>query len=167
MKLIEEFTECVPSTGRFYRKILPSREPGDIRFGSQPIAINTLSKYLKTMCLAAIINFEERRFTNHSGKVTCATRLYERGNFDEQMIMSRTGHRSTAVRSYKRPSSTMVKPVSDALQPPAIAETDSKKQTVSKDIEKVKIEKTNGSPSTNMKHRKTNVSFRFELMLTS
>ena len=58
--------------------------------------------------------------------------------------MSRTGHRSTAVRSYKRPSSTLVKAVSDALQPPAIAEADSKKQKVSKDIDKVKIENTSG-----------------------
>ena len=154
--------KCVPSTGRFYRKVLPSRDPGDIRFGSQPIGINTLSKYLKTMCVAANINFEGRRFTNHSGKVTCATRLYESGSFDEQMIMSRTGHRSTAVRSYKRPRSTLVKSVSDALQLPAIAETDTKKQKVSKDVEEVK--KTSGSRSTsvNIKHGETTVFFRFE-----
>ena len=34
-------------------------------------------------------------------------------------IMSRNGHRSTAVRSYKRPSNSLVKAVSDALQPPS------------------------------------------------
>ena len=47
----------------------------------------------------------------HSGKVTCATQLHERGTFDEQTIMSRTGHRSTAVRTYKRASSTLAKAV--------------------------------------------------------
>ena len=79
--------------------------------------------------------------------------------------MSRTGYRSTAVRSYKRPSRSLVKSASDALQPPAIAETDSKKQKLSKDIEEVKIEKTSGSSSTclmNIKHGETTVSFRFE-----
>ena len=109
VKLFREYMKCVPGSGRFYRKPLPSREQGDIRFGNQPIGIYTLSKYLKTMCIAANVNVERRRFTNHSGKVTCATRLYESGNFDEQIIMSRTGHRSAAVRSYKRPSMTLVR----------------------------------------------------------
>ena len=59
-----------------------------------------------------------RRFTNHSGKVTCATTLYESGQFDEQVIISRKGHRSTAVRKYKRASNRMLQNVSDALQPP-------------------------------------------------
>ena len=76
------------------------------RSGEQPIGINILSKYLKSMCTEAKINMDGRRFTNHSGKVTCATRLFQTGTFDEQTIMSRTGHRSTAVRSYKRPSSS-------------------------------------------------------------
>ena len=69
------------------------------------------------MCTEAKINMDGRRFINHSGKVTCATRLFQTGTFDEQTIMSRTGHRSTAVRSYKRSSSSLVKAVSDALQP--------------------------------------------------
>ena len=60
-----------------------------------------------------------RRFTNRSRKVTCATRLFQTGTFDERTIMSRTGHRSTAVRSYKRPSSSLVKAVSDAIQQPS------------------------------------------------
>ena len=70
------------------------------------------------MCAEAKINTGGRRFTNYSGKVTCA-KLYESGSFDEQTIVSRTGQRSTAVRSYKRAVGTMVKAVSDALQPPS------------------------------------------------
>ena len=56
-------------------------------------------------------------FTNHSGKVTCATNLFSQ-NFDEQLIQRQTGHRSDAVRAYKRPSTSHNIAVSDALQPP-------------------------------------------------
>ena len=62
-------TQC----GRFFRKPLPSREAGDAGYGVQTVGINTLSKYLKSMCTEAEINMDGRRFTNHSGKVTCAT----------------------------------------------------------------------------------------------
>ena len=114
-----EHLKCIPKEGRFYRKPLDSKEPGDVRYGQHPVGVNSLSKYLKTMCTIAKINMDGRRFTNHSGKVTCATQLYESGQFDEQTIMARTGHRSSAVRAYKRPSSTLTKAVSNALQPPA------------------------------------------------
>ena len=81
-------------------KILPKdTSKQGARFREQPIGINILSKYLKYLCTEAKINMDGRRFTNHSGKVTCATRLFQTGTFDEQTIMSRTGHRSTAVRS--------------------------------------------------------------------
>jgi len=44
----------------------------------------------------------EGNYTNHSLRATSATRLFDAG-VDEQLIMSRTGHSSTAgVRSYKR-----------------------------------------------------------------
>lgn len=81
--------------------------------------INSLSKYLKSMCMEAKIKMDGRCFTNHSGKVTCATQQYQMGTFDEMTIMSRIGHRTTAVRSYKRPSSTLLKAVPVALQPPS------------------------------------------------
>ncbi len=45
-------------------------------------------------------------FTNHSGKVTCATQLFEE-NIDEQLIMRQTGHRSSAVRAYKWPNAVL------------------------------------------------------------
>ena len=57
-------------------------------------------------------------FTNHSGKVTCATRLFEK-NVDEQLIMRQTGHRSNAVRSYKRPGTEHDIMVSTVLQAPS------------------------------------------------
>lgn len=42
-----------------------------------------------------------------------------RDNFDEQLIKERTGHKSDAVRTYKRTSENQVKRISDVLQPPA------------------------------------------------
>ena len=72
--VFKEYLRCIPSTGRFYRKPLGSHEPGDIRYGKHPVGINTLSKYLKSTCAEAKIN-TGGRFTNHYGKVTCATEL--------------------------------------------------------------------------------------------
>jgi len=41
-----------------------------------------------------------RLYTNHSGKVTCATELFN-NSIDEQLIMGQTGHRSQdAVRKH-------------------------------------------------------------------
>ena len=74
VNLFKEYTRSIPETGQFYRKPLESTEPGDIGFGKQPVGINT-SKYLRSMCIAAKIDMEGRRFSNHYGKVTCATRL--------------------------------------------------------------------------------------------
>ena len=112
----------IPANGRFYRKPQLSKEPGDMHFGLQPVGLNTLSKYLKTMCTEAKIVCTEakidtngRRLTNHSGKVMCATQLYETGVFGEQTIMARMGHRSTAVCNYKRPNNVLVQKVSNAL----------------------------------------------------
>ena len=42
--------------------------------------------------------------------------------------MSRSGHRSTAVRSYKRASSNLVREVSESLQPPDPATSENPKK---------------------------------------
>ena len=57
-------------------------------------------------------------YTNHSGKRTCATQLYNQ-SVDEQETMRRTGHRSTtAVRKHKRTSDEMSANMSHILDPP-------------------------------------------------
>ncbi|CAG2201850.1 unnamed protein product [Mytilus edulis] len=59
----------------------------------------------------------DRYFTNHSGKRTCATTVYQAG-VQEQEIMNRTDHRSVeSVRKYKRASSEMLKDISNILEP--------------------------------------------------
>ena len=55
-------------------------------------------------------------YTNHSGKRTCATSLFQ-NNIDEQMIKERTGHRSDAVGAYKVPSNIMKRDISNILEP--------------------------------------------------
>ena len=61
----------------------------------------------------------EGHFTNHSGKRTCATTLFQAGT-DEQLVMHRTGHRSSAgVRAYKRHSSAQDAHLSKLLDPPS------------------------------------------------
>ena len=60
----------------------------------------------------------EGKYSNYSGKRTCATALYQAG-VDEQEIMSRTGHRSEkAVRKYKMPCAEVIKKTSAVLDPP-------------------------------------------------
>ena len=56
------------------------------------------------------------RFTIHSGKVTCATQLFEE-NIDEQLIQLQTGPRNDAVRAYKRPTKSHALQISNISQP--------------------------------------------------
>ena len=61
----------------------------------------------------------EGNFTNHSGKRTCASTLFQAGT-DEQVVMHRTGHRSRAgVRAYKRHNTAQDAHLSKFLDPPS------------------------------------------------
>jgi hypothetical protein len=57
----------------FYRRRLDKE---GIKFGEQAVGVNKLSSIMKTMCSKACI---EGYYTNHSGKRTCATTLYQAG----------------------------------------------------------------------------------------
>ena len=84
---------------------------GDVWFSCQPRGIHTLQKVVKNMSVkAGIIG----RRSNHSCRAASATRLYEQG-CDEQLICEKTGHRSVAVRSYKRTSSKQLSEMSNML----------------------------------------------------
>jgi integrase len=62
------------------------------------IGVHTLAGTVKSLCVRAGISGYK---TNHSLRVTTATRLFHSG-LDEQLIMERTGHRSSGVPAYKR-----------------------------------------------------------------
>ncbi|XP_041379334.1 uncharacterized protein LOC121391954 [Gigantopelta aegis] len=83
----------------------------DAWFSSIPVGHNTLQATVKRLCEAAGIT---GRKTNHSLRATSATRLFQ-ANIDEQLICEQTGHRSDAVRTYKRPSDRQKAEVSDFL----------------------------------------------------
>lgn len=98
-------TEC------FY--LTPLRKiKGEIWYSIVPVGHNTLSQIVGRLCKQAGISGYK---TNHSLRVTSATRLFQNG-IDEQLIMSHTGHRSIeGVRSYKRISEEQKKSVSGIL----------------------------------------------------
>ncbi len=57
-----------------------------------------LSKVIAKLCQAAGL---PGHYSNHSLRSTTATRLYDQ-NLDEQQISEITGHKSVAIRNYKR-----------------------------------------------------------------
>ena len=106
-------SHCPPrrTTSAFY--LTPLKKPvGSIRYSNTPIGHNTLSKTVRRLCKSANIDGFK---TNHSLRVTAATRLFQSGT-DEQLIMDRTGHRSIdGIRAYKRISQDQEKEVSSVL----------------------------------------------------
>ena len=68
----------------------------------KPIGVNKLQSVVKDVCRKAGF---PGRYTNHSLRSTAATRMYH-SNIDEQLICEITGHRSNAVRQYKRTCDT-------------------------------------------------------------
>lgn len=93
--------------------LTPLRKPQThVWYSKMPVGHNTLSKTVGRLCKAAgIPGFK----TNHSLRVTTATRLFHSG-VDEQIIMDRTGHRSVdGIRRYKRISDDQRREASDVL----------------------------------------------------
>ena len=79
----------------------------DCWYQLRPVGHNTLSNTVKKLC---------GKYTNHSLRRTRATRLFQKG-VDEHQIMSITGHRSVnGVRVYKETSLQQEENLSDLLQ---------------------------------------------------
>ncbi|XP_046564315.1 uncharacterized protein LOC124273141 isoform X2 [Haliotis rubra] len=92
--------------------LLPLKYPKPNQcYSAAPIGRHVLSWVVKRLCARAGF---QGFYTSHSLRATTATRLYESG-LDEQLIAERTGHRSTAIRAYKRTSEGMLKIV-DVVQ---------------------------------------------------
>ena len=107
------YISLIPKEGPFYRR--PASSKSSVTFIKQVVGKNTLNGLVKNFCMEGGL---EGYFTGHSGKVTCATALFNE-NIDEQLIQIQTGHQSTeGVRYYKRPTEDHFKKVSKILQPP-------------------------------------------------
>lgn len=99
-------SENVKTDNAFYLR------PLEKRFSHQPVGHSTLERIMKDlMHSSGFYGY----FTLHSLRATCATRLYEAG-FEEQQIMEVTGHKSVAIREYKRTSDTMKRKASEVIQ---------------------------------------------------
>ncbi len=100
-----------PPKDAFYLKPL-TNPTSSCWYSIQPIGRNKLAQTVSRLCAAAGI---EGFKTNHSLRVTNATRLYASGA-DEQLVMERTGHRSVdGIRTYKRTTNEQQIALSDTL----------------------------------------------------
>ena len=88
VNLFKKYLSLIPADGPFYKSPI-----NGLRFSKQNIGHNTLEKYMKQMFTKAAIPLEGRNITNHSGKVTLCTNLFNSG-YDDKMISERSGHRS-------------------------------------------------------------------------
>ncbi|XP_028407815.1 uncharacterized protein LOC114530389 [Dendronephthya gigantea] len=115
VRLYDKYVSLCPSVGAesstaFYRTALKCPKP-NCWYSSVPVGHNKLASTVKRLCeLAGLSGYR----TNHSLRATAATRMYDKG-VDEQLICEKTGHRSDAVRAYKRTSSEQQVEVSDIL----------------------------------------------------
>ena len=108
-----EYLQLIGNDGPFYRKPLDNLMD-QLRYSKQVIGVNNLSKYIPRICALAEIS---GNFTSHSGKVSLATQLYDKG-VPEKLIQERTGHRSTTcLRLYNRTTEAQKRGVSDNLNP--------------------------------------------------
>ena len=99
---------------RFYLQPL-SKPTSTVWYSKQAIGHNKQQSVVQRICSAARITGYK---TNHSLRATAATRLFHH-NVDEQLIMERTGHRSTdGIRSYKRTSEDQQQQISEILNNP-------------------------------------------------
>ena len=83
-----------------------------IWFDDIPVGVHILQQTVSRLCKTCGF---EGFYSNHSLRATAATRLYAAG-VDEQLIAEKTGHRSDAVRSYKRTSDEQLQLVDDIVQ---------------------------------------------------
>ena len=86
--------------------------PLEKKFCKQAVGHSTLEGFMKSLMAEAGFF---GHFTLHSLRATCATRLYETG-VPEQQIMETTGHSSLAIREYQRTSDSMREKVSSIIQ---------------------------------------------------
>lgn len=85
------------NTNKFYLRPLV-KPRNNVWFSEQCVGLHKIESSMKNLMQSANIS---GYFTMHSLRATAATRLYEYG-IEEQRICEITGHKSTAVRSYKR-----------------------------------------------------------------
>ncbi|CAC5388526.1 unnamed protein product [Mytilus coruscus] len=108
---------------------------GNIWYADQPIGRHSLANIVASICQEAGIGGYR---TNHSLRASAATRMYDAA-VDEQLICEFTGHRSNAVRNYKRTNEKQKRKINSVIQGRTDSEND--------DSGKFKISKSDGNLS--------------------
>ena len=98
-------------------------------YGDQPYGINKIKNTVKAICSQAGL---QGKFTNHSLRATCASRMYAK-EVPEQLIKEVTGHKSDCVRQYKRTSEELKQKASNTV-------TNNVEPSTSSGIKRAKLE---------------------------
>ncbi|XP_050414113.1 uncharacterized protein LOC126828378 [Patella vulgata] len=113
VKLYQQYLSLRPEHAMSMVYLRPLIKPTEkMWYAAAPVGRNTLANTVKRLCEAAGF---KGFFTNHSLRATCATRLFRSG-VDEQLIAKTTGHRSNAIRAYKRSNTAQEAFVSSVIQ---------------------------------------------------
>ena len=113
VRIIMKYLQLLPKQGNCESYYLQSKRKFQSHcwYQNRPAGVNKLRDVVKDVCkLAGIPGI----FTNHSLRSNAVTKMY-RIYIDEQWIVEITGHRSLAVRSYKRTSDAQCKMSSNCL----------------------------------------------------
>ncbi len=112
--LYEKYCGLLPSQSKcsaLYKYPLCSTHVSPkVWYTDKPVGMNKLRDTVKSLMLAAGI---DGRYTNHSLRVTAATRMFSKG-IEEKVIKERTGHKSNAVRAYERTSEALLQKAEQA-----------------------------------------------------
>ncbi|KAK6188604.1 hypothetical protein SNE40_004747 [Patella caerulea] len=122
VKMYDYYLSLIPRKGFLYKKTLTTTvtdESQHPRFSAANITFNKLSQMFKKFYQQAGLSIEGRTISNHSGRVTCCTTLYNDG-FSDKAVTSRSAHRSNAVQKYQRELFSIKDSVSKSLGPPEI-----------------------------------------------
>ncbi len=114
VRLFEKYTSLLPAgkTNAFYKKeICDCKRSPKQWYIDKPIGINSLHPVVKSLCSKVGLS---GKFTNHSLRVSTATRLYQKG-VDEQTIKQFTGHKSDSVWFYKQSCDKILENASDVV----------------------------------------------------
>ncbi len=115
VRLYKKYVLLLPQEGKcpalYKYSLARGRRSGHTWYSDKPLSINTVTKTVKSMMQKI---GAEGCFTNHSLRVSAATRMFSSG-IEEQIVKERTGHRSDAVRAYKHTSEHLLEAAEHAM----------------------------------------------------
>ncbi len=114
VRLYEKYCGLLPAQSRcsalYKYPLCAGRLSPKVWYTDKLVGVNKLRDTVKGLMLAAGV---DSRYTNHSLRVTAATRMFSKG-IEEKIIKERTGHKSDAVRAYERTSEDLLKQAEQA-----------------------------------------------------